>query len=133
MTIAGLKLFEIQVLESAPFWGPLLEREFPSSSVRVVPIDALPGQSSARSFSEEPACDLYLLELCRCPESTLHWLGRRASSLHETPTVIIVGHGHQWLQWTLRELGAAVVIDEQNGIRELTDACRRLLPTAAFV
>jgi hypothetical protein len=110
----------IVVFEHRPWWVPELQRRLADEPVRVT------GTPSEGDFERLlPGADVAVLVLEGASAACLQILGR----WHEhaaSPSFIVIGNpSHRELEWAVRELGAATVLDDTVTGEALAAVCQR--------
>ncbi len=120
---------EILVLEREVFWLPELEWAFQGTGCSVVNLRELPDVRLKSSVDDEnrDRWALLVIDLLWNPSAVLHWLARKSHTGWNLPVVIAMGQDHQWLEWTIRELGATWILFRQESMSRAVAACRRIL------
>lgn len=120
----------IVVCESRPFWHPELQRQLagaPFAVSRCVHLDDV--AIAVRSAGGGVA----VVGHKESPERVLRFLVQVAADLRSFLRICVIGTGNGGWEWTLRELGAAAVVEDTISGERLARLCREQCTQVRFV
>lgn len=114
---------KIVVFEKKPRWTPELKRQFQSTGIHVRGVVGL-----TETMLQQPQADdaLLVIVLEDAEEHCLQFLGRLAITTAAPPAIVVAGPETMNMEWTIRELGAADVVNDGVTGEEMAALCRHI-------
>jgi len=113
------------VFEKLPFWGPELKRQFRDRTTSIRECRAVRDIDA----TELSVTTIVVIDVPAAPADCLAWLTSRRTG---PPTIAILSRELAQLEWSLRESGIDVVVDDEVPGATLRQWCLRLWRRAAL-